>query len=110
MLELLALGDDLGALAGLSGSEAMRRAHDVLHHVGLGEAVYRDVVDIRSSTGPYNTPPPPSENLNLLLGVVGAKVNIPGTTLLLNASVLFPLTKAGLQPKVTFVGGIDYAF
>lgn len=39
----------LGRLAGLSGSEALRRAHDVLHHVGLGEAVYREVVEY--STG-----------------------------------------------------------
>ena len=29
--------------------EALRRAHDVLHHVGLGEAVYREVVEY--STG-----------------------------------------------------------
>jgi ABC-2 type transport system ATP-binding protein len=35
----------LGRLSGLSKSEALRRAHEVLHHVGLGEAVYRDVVE-----------------------------------------------------------------
>ncbi len=34
----------LGRLGGLPRNEALRRAHDVLHHVGLGEAVYRDVV------------------------------------------------------------------
>jgi len=48
--------------------------------------------------------------LNLLLGVVGAKFNIPGTPLLLKGNVLFPLTKAGLRPKVTPVVGIDYSF
>ncbi len=39
----------LGRLGGLPGAEALRRAHDVLHHVGLGEAVYREVVEY--STG-----------------------------------------------------------
>ena len=39
----------LGRLSGLARSEALRRAHDVLHHVGLGEAVYRPVVEY--STG-----------------------------------------------------------
>ncbi len=34
----------LARLGGLPRNEALRRAHDVLHHVGLGEAVYRDVV------------------------------------------------------------------
>ena len=48
--------------------------------------------------------------MNLLLGVVGAKVNIPNTPLLLTASVLFPLTDAGLRPNVTPVIGLDYSF
>ncbi len=39
----------LGRLSGLPRNEALRRAHDVLHHVGLGEAVYRPVVEY--STG-----------------------------------------------------------
>ncbi len=33
----------LGQLTGMSYSQALRRAHEVLFHVGLGEAVYRDV-------------------------------------------------------------------
>jgi hypothetical protein len=49
-------------------------------------------------------------SLNLLLGVVGAKVNIPGTPLLLTGSVLFPLTNSGLRPNVTPVVGLDYSF
>ena len=49
------------------------------------------------------------ENLNLLLGVVGGKVNI-GRSLLFNAGVLFPLTNSGLQPKVTPFFGLDYVF
>jgi hypothetical protein len=49
-------------------------------------------------------------SLNLLLGVVGAKFNIPGTPLLLTGSVLFPLTDAGLKAKVTPVVGLDYSF
>lgn len=48
-------------------------------------------------------------NLNLLLGVLGAKVNV-AKTLLLNANVLFPLSDAGLKPKPTLVVGLDYVF
>jgi len=33
----------LGRLTGLPSSEALRRAHEVLWHVGLGEAIYRDL-------------------------------------------------------------------
>lgn len=33
----------LGRLGGLPSSEALRRAHEVLWHVGLGEAAYRDL-------------------------------------------------------------------
>jgi len=47
--------------------------------------------------------------LNLVLGVIGAKVNI-AKTLLLNANVLFPLSDAGLKPKPTLVLGLDYVF
>ena len=49
------------------------------------------------------------QNLNLLLGVVGGKVNI-GRGLLLNAGVLFPMTNSGLQPKVTPFFSFDYVF
>ena len=49
------------------------------------------------------------ENLNLLLGVVGGKVNI-GRSLLVNSGVLFPLSDSGLQPKVTLFVGLDYVF
>lgn len=48
-------------------------------------------------------------NLNLLLGVIGAKFNIGGT-FLLNVSVLFPMTDNGLKPKPTPVVGFDYVF
>ena len=33
----------LGRLSGLSRAESLRRAHEVLWHVGLGEAVYREI-------------------------------------------------------------------
>jgi hypothetical protein len=49
------------------------------------------------------------ENLNLLLGVVGAKFNI-GKTLLLNANLLFPMSDGGLKPKTTLSVGFDYVF
>lgn len=73
-------------------------------------------------TSPVTAPPPAqrtldnalnienrSGNMTLLLGVVGAKLNVT-QTLLVNASVLFPLSNSGLRPKPTPVIGIDYAF
>ena len=50
-----------------------------------------------------------TQNLNLLLGVIGGKVNI-GRGLLLNAGMLFPMTNSGLQPKVTPYFSFDYVF
>lgn len=50
-----------------------------------------------------------SGNLNLLLGVVGGKINL-GSTFLLNLTVLFPMTDDGLKPKPTPVIGFDYVF
>jgi hypothetical protein len=50
-----------------------------------------------------------SGNLNLLLGVVGGKINLGGT-FLLNLTVLFPMTDDGLKPKPTPVIGFDYVF
>jgi hypothetical protein len=49
-------------------------------------------------------------NLNLLMGIVDAKFNIPGTTLLLTGSVLFPLNDSGMRPSVTPVVSLDYSF
>jgi len=48
-------------------------------------------------------------NLTLLLGTGGVKFN-PVGNLLISASVLFPLSHAGLRSRVTTVIGIDYAF
>jgi hypothetical protein len=48
-------------------------------------------------------------NLNLVLGAVGFKIN-PARTFLISGNVLFPLSSAGLQSKITTVFGIDYAF
>jgi hypothetical protein len=50
-----------------------------------------------------------SGNLNLMLGVVGGKINIGGT-FLLNVTVLFPMSDDGLKPKPTPVIGFDYVF
>jgi len=52
---------------------------------------------------------PRAGNLNLLLGTAGAKFN-PFGNVLISASVLFPLTNAGLRSRVTTVVGMDYAF
>lgn len=48
-------------------------------------------------------------NMNLLLGVIGAKINV-ARTILLNASFLFPMGDDGLKPKPTVVVGLDYVF
>ena len=45
----------------------------------------------------------------MVLGIVGAKINV-ARTLLLNANVLFPMTDGGLKPKPTLVLGLDYVF
>ena len=52
---------------------------------------------------------PRTANLNLLLGTVGAKFN-PIGDFLVSASLLFPLTDAGLKSRWTTVIGVDYAF
>jgi hypothetical protein len=49
------------------------------------------------------------ENINILLGVAGVKINV-AKTLLLTANVLFPLNDSGLRAKISPVVGIDYAF
>jgi hypothetical protein len=69
---------------------------------------------------PGNPPPPVSSvqfeefepragNLNLLFGTAGVKFN-PTGNLLFSASVLYPLTDAGLKSRLTTIIGMDYAF
>ncbi len=48
-------------------------------------------------------------DLTLLLGAAGVKFNPVGNWLI-SASVLFPLTEAGLRSRLTTVIGLDYAF
>jgi len=48
-------------------------------------------------------------NLTLLLGTGGVKFNVAGN-MLISASLLFPLSKAGLRSRLTTVIGMDYAF
>ena len=50
---------------------------------------------------------PRSGDLRLLLGIGGVKYNLAGN-LLVSASVLFPLTNAGLRSRVTTMVGMDY--
>ena len=52
---------------------------------------------------------PRSGNLTLPVGTGGAKYNVT-RNLLVSGSVLFPLSNAGLQSRVTTVIGLDYAF
>jgi hypothetical protein len=70
---------------------------------------------------PAGTPAPPvasmqfdefearTGNLNLLYGTAGVKIN-PKGNILFSASVLFPLTDAGLKNRLTTIVGMDYAF
>ncbi len=51
----------------------------------------------------------PGEDLHLLLGSAGLKVN-PFGNMLLTANVLFPLTKHGLTDNLTWMAGVDYSF
>ena len=67
-----------------------------------------DATQPRSSVT-FNEFAPRTGNLNLLLATAGAKFN-PVGDLLLSASVLFPLTDAGLRSRWTTVVGVDYAF
>jgi hypothetical protein len=50
---------------------------------------------------------PRSADLRLMLGAAGVKFN-PAGNLLFSASVLFPLTNAGLRSRVTTMIGMDY--
>jgi hypothetical protein len=48
-------------------------------------------------------------DLFLGLGAAGARINVAGT-LLLNFSVLFPLTDSGLKPGISLAGGLEVTF
>ncbi len=65
----------------------------------LQAVTYPDVTDVTVS----------QDNLTLLLGIAGFKLNI-AKTLLLNGNVLFPLSSNGLRPTTTLVVGLDVAF
>jgi hypothetical protein len=52
---------------------------------------------------------PVSGSVNQLFGTAGLKFN-PAGKLLINASVLFPLTDSGLRSKYTTVLGVEFAF
>ena len=51
----------------------------------------------------------PNQDLHLLLGSVGLKVN-PFANMLVTANVLFPLAKRGLTDSLTWMAGFDYSF
>ncbi|HYM10121.1 MAG TPA: transporter [Bryobacterales bacterium] len=55
----------------------------------------------------FNEFNPRPGNLRLLLGAAGVKYNLVGN-LLVSASVLLPLTNAGLRSRVTTMVGMDY--
>ena len=51
----------------------------------------------------------PDQDLHLLLGSVGLKLN-PFGNMLVTTNVLFPLTKNGLTDNLTWMAGVDYSF
>jgi hypothetical protein len=51
----------------------------------------------------------PGQDLHLVLGSTGVKVNIFGN-MLATANVLFPLVKHGLTDNLTWMAGVDYSF
>jgi len=61
------------------------------------------------STATFDEFQPRPGNLTLLLGTGGVKFN-PFGNVLVSASVLFPLTDAGLRSRMTTIVGLDYAF
>ena len=60
-------------------------------------------------TGQFDEFEPRPGHLHLMLGTAGFKFNPVGNWLV-SASVLFPLTDAGLRSRITTVVGLDYAF
>jgi hypothetical protein len=68
-----------------------------------------------SSTNPLTGQPyqqlalTPGQNLNLVLGAIGAKFNV-ATNLLISGNALVPVTKGGLRDRLTLSFGLDYAF
>lgn len=53
--------------------------------------------------------PNPGQDLHLMLGSVGVKIN-PWANMLLTTNVLFPLMKNGLTDSLTWMAGVDYSF
>ncbi len=105
------IGDILGRTLMDAGTvEAATRTFQ--HRTGAG-AVGTDPL-LTSSTNPLNGQPYSQlaltpGNLHLVLGAVGAKVNV-APNLLISGNVLFPFTKGGLRDRFTVAFGLDYAF
>jgi hypothetical protein len=75
----------------------------------LGRSL-RDSVRIYTMTFPgISEPNEAAAAVNLLLGAVGAKINV-GSTWLTTFTVLFPLNSNGLKPRVAPVVGFEAAF
>jgi hypothetical protein len=64
---------------------------------------------VRCTSASFDEFAPRSADLRLLLGTIGVKFN-PAGNLLISASVLFPLTEAGLRSRIATTIGVDYAF
>jgi len=73
------------------------------------QIVEMGILTFPTSTATYDEFSPRPGNLTLLLGTGGVKFN-PFGNVLVSASVLFPLTDAGLRSRLTTIVGLDYAF
>jgi hypothetical protein len=73
------------------------------------QIVEMGILTFPTSTATFDEFNPRPGNLTLLLGTAGAKFN-PFGNVLVSASVLFPLTDAGLRSHLATIVGVDYAF
>ena len=73
------------------------------------QIVEMGILTFPTSTATFDEFNPRPGNLTVLLGTGGVKFN-PFGNVLVSASVLFPLTDAGLRSRLTTIVGLDYAF
>ena len=104
------VGDVIGRTLRNAGRHTMLSKdffYPVLPPLGVGAGCESSDFDCTATRFDEFEPRP--GHLNLLLGTAGFKVN-PAGNWLISASVLFPLTDAGLRSRLTTVAGVDYAF
>ncbi len=105
------IGDILGRTL-IDAGQVEEATQTFQYRAGAGSAgtVPLQTSSMNPLTGqPYSQLALSDGNLNLILGAIGAKVNL-APNLLISGNVLFPFTKGGLRDTLTFAFGLDYAF